>query len=91
MEDASLGTKVGRVQAFDSDVGQNAVFEYAITRANIGKTLVSVEISYKLQIVDAKKEKKKERENEFALTKTWENFGKETSLLAKKRLEIRIA
>lgn len=44
LEDASLGTKVGRVQAFDSDVGQNAVFEYTITRANIGKVLVSVEI-----------------------------------------------
>ena len=44
MEDASLGTKVGRVQAFDSDVGQNAVCEYVITRANIGKVLVSVEI-----------------------------------------------
>jgi len=44
MEDASLGTRVGRVQAFDSDVGQNAVFEYAITRANIGKILVSFEI-----------------------------------------------
>jgi len=37
MEDASLGTRVGRLQAFDSDVGQNAVFEYAITHANIGK------------------------------------------------------
>ena len=37
MEDASMGTTVGRVQAFDSDAGQNAVFEYAITHANIGK------------------------------------------------------
>lgn len=40
MEDAPLGTRVGRLQAFDSDVGQNAVFEYAITHANIGKVLL---------------------------------------------------
>ena len=38
MEDAPLGTRVGRVQAFDSDAGQNAVFEYAITHANIGRS-----------------------------------------------------
>ena len=37
MEDAPLGTGVGRVQAFDNDLGQNAVFEYAITYANIGR------------------------------------------------------
>ena len=40
MEDAPLGTRVGRLQAFDSDVEQNAVFEYAITHANIGKVLL---------------------------------------------------
>ena len=37
-EDAPLGTRVCRVEALDSDVGENAVFEYAITHANIGKT-----------------------------------------------------
>lgn len=37
MENAPLGTEVGRVQAFDKDLGQNAVFEYAITHANIGR------------------------------------------------------
>ena len=40
MEDAPLGSRVSRLQAFDSDVGQNAVFEYAITHANIGKVLL---------------------------------------------------
>ena len=40
MEDATLGTEVGRLQAFDSDLGLNAVFEYAITHANIGKVLL---------------------------------------------------
>lgn len=38
VEDAPQGTRVGRVQAFDSDAGQNAVFEYAITHANIGRS-----------------------------------------------------
>lgn len=37
MEHVPLGTGVGRVQAFDKDVGQNALFEYAITHANIGR------------------------------------------------------
>ena len=37
MEDAPLGTAVGNVQAVDNDIGQNAVFEYAITHANIGE------------------------------------------------------
>lgn len=37
MENAALGTEVGRVQAIDRDLGLNAVFEYAITHANIGK------------------------------------------------------
>ena len=37
MEHAPLGTGVGRVQAFDKDLGQNALFEYAITHANIGR------------------------------------------------------
>ena len=38
MEDAPLGTRVGRVEAFDSDTEENAVFEYAITHANIGRS-----------------------------------------------------
>lgn len=37
MEDAPLGTAVGRVQMIDRDLGQNAEFEYAITQANIGR------------------------------------------------------
>ena len=37
MENAPLGTGIGGVQASDRDLGQNAVFEYAITHANIGK------------------------------------------------------
>ncbi|XP_078366665.1 protocadherin Fat 4-like [Oculina patagonica] len=44
VEDAPQGTRVGRVQAFDSDAGQNAVFEYAITHANIGpgQSIISI-------------------------------------------------
>ena len=45
-EDAPLGTRVCRVEALDSDVGENAVFEYAITHANIGKTdIYQIEIN----------------------------------------------
>ncbi|XP_068723113.1 protocadherin Fat 4-like isoform X1 [Montipora capricornis] len=44
LEDAPLGTAVGRMQVIDGDLGQNAEFEYSITQANIGpdQTVVSI-------------------------------------------------